>query len=400
MERITLTKERAEALIEKYGSPLYVYDEEILRQRSREMLQVCDYKNFHPSYSIKANSNREIIKIVKEEGLYVDAMSPGEIILELEAGYDPSQILFVSNNISKEEMRFAIDKGVRISVDSVSQLDTYGQVNPGGKVCVRINSGIGAGHNKKVVTGGHCKFGVELEQVEDVKKTAAKYNLTINGINQHIGSLFLETEDYVESSRMLLETALEFKDLEFVDLGGGFGMPYKDENRLDIQKMCKELSAVVNDFVAKYPNKNIEIKSEPGRYVVAECCQLLGTVTSEKTNYGEKYIGCDIGFNVLQRPVMYDSYHNVVVYNDEKESEVVHLVGNICESGDILANARNIKKMHVGDIIGIECAGAYGYSMASNYNSRPRPAEVLITKDGSDRLIRKRDTLEEMLKQL
>ena len=395
-----------EKLINKYGSPLYVYNEEILRIRCREMKNLLPYPWFSVNYSIKANSNIELLKIVRDEGLNADAMSPGEIYMLLNAGFKPSQLLYVGNNVSEDEMKYAVDNGITVSVDSLSQLETLGRIYPGGKVSIRFNPGVGAGHHEKVVTAGNrTKFGVEGNLIEDVKSIAKRCSLKIVGVNQHIGSLFLDGKPYIEGVRALLEIATEFPELEFVDLGGGFGIPYKrlhGEARLDLTGLSDALQIILLDWMKAY-GREVKIKIEPGRYIVAESGVLLGTVHSVKKNYGIKYIGTDIGFNVIMRPVMYDSYHEITVFRDGialccDNKEKVTVVGNICESGDILAKDRSIPPVKEGDILAVLDAGAYGYSMCSNYNLRLRPAEVLITTDGGERLIRRRDTLEDLLK--
>ncbi|HHY24563.1 MAG TPA: diaminopimelate decarboxylase [Clostridiaceae bacterium] len=361
---------------------------------------------FKSNFSIKANSNLEMLKIARDEGLHADAMSPGEIFVLLKAGFRPEEIFYVSNNVSEEEMKFAIERDIIISIDSLSQLELYGKINPGGKVAVRFNPGVGAGHHAKVVTGGNkTKFGVNLNLVEDVKSILKKYKLKLVGINQHIGSLFMEGDSYVEGAKSVLSVAKQFDDIEFVDFGGGFGIPYRKQEgqpRLNLEDLGRKLGQLVVDWTKEY-GKDITIKIEPGRYIVAECGVLLGTVYATKKNYGYKYIGTDLGFNTLMRPVMYESYHEMEVYKDGKpadtnEFEVVNIVGNICESGDIMGKERNLPKIDEGDIIGVMDAGAYGYSMASNYNNRLRPAEVLIQLDGTPRLIRRRDTLEDLIR--
>lgn len=393
-------------LAEEYGTPLYVYNENIIRQRCRELKGLIDYKNFIVNYSPKANSNLEILKIVRDEGLRVDAMSPGEIKVNLLAGFDPREILFISNNVSEEEFQYAIKAGVKISVDSVSQLEMYGKLNPGGEVAFRLNpGGSGAGHHKKVITAGKkTKFGIEIQYLPQVKEILKKYKLKLIGINQHIGSLFMSGEAYIESTEVLLAVAKDFDDLEFIDLGGGFGIPYKkqdNESRLELDDLGKKLSQTINSWVKDY-GKEIEIKIEPGRYIVAESGLVLGRVNSVKTNYDIKYIGTDIGFNVLVRPAMYNSHHDIEIYRDKDipsdKEEIVRIVGNICETGDILAKDRLLPEIFEKDIIGVLDSGAYCFVMSSNYNNRLLPAEVLIQTDGSSRLIRRRDTLEDLIR--
>ncbi|MEG1501857.1 MAG: diaminopimelate decarboxylase [Synergistaceae bacterium] len=393
----------AEEIMEKYGSPVYVYSEKVLRRCCRDMMTAFKGR-FEPSYSIKANSNLTLLKIIKEEGFNADAMSSGEIFMLEQAGFASNQIFFIANNVSPEEMKFAIDKGILVSVDSLAQLELYGKLNRGGRVAVRFNPGLGAGHCDKVITGGHkTKFGIQAEFWAEVKELIEKYELKLVGVNQHIGSLFLESGPYIEAAKSLLELVLgHFPGLEFIDFGGGFGVPYKDsEARLDYGLFTEMLFPVLDDFVIKYDNKNVRFKCEPGRYVVAECGSILGKVYSIKDNYNQSYVGTDIGFNVLMRPVLYDSYHQVRVVGGGK-SEIfcdgpVSIVGNICESGDIIAHYRNVGPVRIGDIVEIMTAGAYGFSMASNYNCRLKPAEVLIRENGDIQLIRKADTLESLI---
>jgi diaminopimelate decarboxylase len=392
-------------LAEEYGTPLYLYNEIILRRRCRELKRLISYKNFTVNFSPKANGNLELIKIIRSEGLKVDAMSPGEIYVNLLAGYRPEEILYISNNVSGDEFRYAINEGVKISVDSVSQLELFGRINPGGKVAFRLNPGVGAGHHEKVITGGQkTKFGIELSSITEVKRISAEYNLKIAGINQHIGSLFMDGDVYLQSAASILSIARQFDDLEFIDLGGGFGIPYNkqaDQARLDLTSLGEKLSDVIHSWVKEY-GKEIEFKIEPGRYIVAESGILLGKVNAVKKNYRTKYVGTDLGFNVLIRPVMYDSHHDVEIYRKtgvpSLKNETVSIAGNICETGDIIAKDRNLPEIFEDDILGILDSGAYGYSMCSNYNNRLRPVEVLIGENGEPRIIRKRDTLEELVR--
>ena len=399
-DTVTLTTEQAKALVEEYGSPLYVYDENLLRERCREMKQLVKYPHYVPLYSVKANTNIELMKIIREEGFHVDAMSAGEILLEEKAGFQPDKIFMVTNNISDAEIQFAIDRGILMSCDSLSQLDRFGRLCPGGRVAVRVNPGMGAGHSDKVITAGSCKFGVEYSKADLIKEVAAKYKLRIVGLNQHVGSLFLEYNTFIEACKLLFEFAKQFPGLELIDFGGGYGVPYNGERRLDLVGLGAELDRLIAEFISVYDNPEIKVYTEAGRYIVAECGELLGTVYSQKKVYGVKYVGTDLGFNVLLRPILYDSYHRVEVFNDSEDYETVNIAGDICESGDILAYNRYLPMMHHGDIIGVKNAGAYGYAMASNYNSRLRPAEVLLCADGSSRLIRKADTYETLLQQL
>lgn len=393
-------------LINKYGSPLYVYNEKILREKIRDMKNLVSYENFIVNYSAKANSNLAILQIANEEGVHIDAMSPGEIFVEMKAGFSPAKIFYISNNVSNEEMQYAIDNDIIISVDSISQLKQYGKLNPNGKVCARFNGGIGAGHHEKVITAGkNTKFGIQLSEIDELKNILDEYNLTLIGINQHIGSLFMEGEKYIQGVLAILEVAKNFDNLEFIDLGGGFGIPYNkledNYSSLDLASLGSKLSKILNNFAEEY-GKKLTFKIEPGRYIAAECGVILGTVHSIKNNGNTKYVGTDIGFNVLARPVMYDSHHDIEVYRKSEikseNIEPVTVVGNICETGDIIAKDRLLPNIIEGDILAVLDAGAYGHVMSSNYNNRLRPAEVLIRENGEAILIRKRDSLEDIIK--
>ena len=393
------------ALAEKYGTPLYVTIERILRQRCRDLKNLVTYPNFVVDYSAKANCGLAFLQVVRSEGLEVDAMSPGEIYIEKKAGFGADQIFYICNNVSAEEMEYAVKEGVVISVDSLSQLEQFGQIAPGHEVAVRFNPGVGAGHHEKVVTAGKkTKFGIEPKYIPQVKELLEKYDLKLIGINQHIGSLFMTGEAFVASIAALFEIAKQFKGLRFVDMGGGFGIPYKkefDEAPLDLKELGQTIDKALYKFAEEY-GEQITLRIEPGRYISAESNVILSTVHSVKHNHEKKFVGCDCGFNVLQRPIMYDSYHGVEVYRGTEEpseqTETVTIVGNICESGDILAKDRDLPEIKKGDVLGILDAGAYGFTMASNYNNRLRPAEIMIRENGQVVLTREREVLEDLMR--
>lgn len=397
-----LEERMAFELAAAHGTPLYVYSEAVLRERCRELLAFMPGLSLRVNYSAKANTNPHLMRIAFEEGLDVDAMSPGEIELEQMAGFSPDRIFYIGNNVSDDEMRFAVERGILVSVDSLDQLRRFGEINPGGRVAVRFNPGEGAGHHEKVVTAGKkTKFGVTPDSIPAVRALLSTYNLKLAAINQHIGSLFLTGDSYVNGVRNLLAIARAFPGLEFIDFGGGFGVPYRPgENRLDLAALGAEMNRVIKAFLADYDNPEVTFRVEPGRYVVAESGILLGTVHAVKENYGVLYLGTDLGFNVLARPVMYDAYHEINVLKARGAStegtREATVVGNICETGDVLARDRALPHTETGDLVAVMNAGAYGYSMSSNYNCRLRPAEVLIGLDGKPRVIRNRETLEDL----
>ena len=392
-----------EALVREFGSPLYVYNENILRQRCREMRDLCSVQGFTACYSTKANGNPHLLRIVKEEGLLADAMSPGEIAMLKRAGFAKDEICYVCNNVSEEELRFAALNASYVSVDSVSQIEAYGRVNPGGELVVRLNPGIGAGHHAKVITAGrNTKFGVVPEDVPAMRSALEKYCLKLIGLNQHVGSLFMEAGPYLEAATWLLETAKQFPDIRLIDFGGGFGIPYEkyeDKPRLDLADATRRFNSLLESW-REETGFSGRFVIEPGRYIVAECGLLLGTVYVTKNNGPTRYVGTDLGFNVLVRPAMYDSFHDLEIYPSDaspRREMQQTVVGNICETGDILAKDRLLPEVKEGDIIGVLDAGAYGHAMSSSYNQRFRSAEVLICADGSARLIRRRETADDLL---
>lgn len=404
-----------EEIAKTYGTPLYVYNEEILRSHMHDVSQVITKYAYTANYSVKANTNINILKLALEEGNNCDAMSVGEIEMLLKAGFPEERIFYIPNNVAEEELEFAIHNGIMTSLDSLAQLELYGQVceNLGlsvddrGRCCaVRINPGVGAGHHEKVVTGGKkTKFGISEDFIPQIFEITKKYNLKIVGINQHIGSCFMDPQPYLDAVTNLLRIATEnFPGLEFIDFGGGYGIPYHkldDEAPFPMEDFKKKLEPILDAFVEKYGSKPL-FKSEPGRFCVAEGSVILGRVHAIKENNGHSFAGTDIGMNVLVRPSMYDSWHDVEVIREGKvvaRDDLIEqtVTGNICESGDILAKARPLPQIKRGDLACLLDTGAYGWSMCSTYNSRPRPAEVMICKDGTVKQIRRRETIEDLM---
>jgi diaminopimelate decarboxylase len=394
----------AGALIAEFGSPLYVYDALTIGNRIRELQDAIDYPSREIKYACKANTNIEIIRIMHREGLGIDAVSPGEIFAAREAGVPPEHILFTVNNATREDIAYAVKSGVMVNIDSLAQLDYFGRSHPGRDICVRINPNVGAGHHDHCITGGpESKFGIQYSEAGTVRRMTEKHGLHVKGIHQHIGSGILQTEKFIEAMDVLLETASLFVDeLTFIDFGGGIGVPYReDEEPIDVNELGKRISSAFTGFCERYAGGRsgageLKLVIEPGRYLVAEAGFLLATVTSVKRGERHLFVGVDTGFNHLVRPAMYGSYHPIVNATNpggERISQVI--AGNLCESGDTFTRDdegirdRLLPEFRENDVVCIGHAGAYGYSMASNYNSRPRPAEVLI-ENGEPRLIRER----------
>jgi diaminopimelate decarboxylase len=395
----------AKALVEEYSSPLYVYEESVIRGRARELLGGINLKQKEIKYSCKANTNIEILKIIREEGLGIDAVSMGEIFAALEVGFDPERILFTANNVSWDEVEYAVSKGVLVNVDSLSQLRQFGKRNPGSDICVRINPNVGAGHHDHVITGGpESKFGVSFDQVEEIRRIASEHRLAIRGVHQHIGSGILDPDTFIMAMRVLLDVARKFDDLDFVDFGGGIGVPYREEDlRIDIKLLGEKITTEFERFCGEY-GKRIRLSIEPGRYLVAESGFLLATVISVKNGLRHRFVGIDTGFNHLIRPAFYGSYHKILHAGNVDGDKISQTIaGNLCESGDTFTRDeagiadRLLPPFREGDVVAICTAGAYGYTMSSQYNSRPRPAEVLVN-DGVSRLIRRRETLKDIFR--
>lgn len=397
---------KASDLAKKYGTPLYVYEEEIIRQRYKALIENIKYEKLRIYYSCKANSNLSILRILKSEGCFLDAVSPGEVFAALRVGFKPEQILFTGNNVTDEEMKFVIGKNVLINIDSLSQLERYGKLNPNSKISVRINPDVGAGHHEHCITGGpESKFGIYFDKTEEIRRIAEKYKLKIIGLHQHIGSGILDSEKYLFAMKVLLKTAANFKDLEFIDFGGGIGIPYKpNEKPIDFKKFGEEAAKLFKEFCKSY-GKELILCFEPGRFLVAESGTLLCKVNTIKETPNHKFVGVDTGFNHLMRPMAYGSYHEIAVANcvNSEEKEPVAVAGNLCESGDVFTRDedgivdRELPKIKEGDVIAILNAGAYGYSMSSNYNMRLRPREV-IAKNGEARIVREAEKFEDLLR--
>lgn len=398
-------------LIKQYGSPLYAYDEEVLKSKCMNIkkleneLQEALSKDIAVSmhYSIKANNNPAILKGVKDNGLKVDCMSPVEMEIGKRSGFNTEEMLYVCNNISEDEMSMVYKNRILICLDSISQVETWGKMYPETEIMVRINPGTtGVGHSKKVITSGKkTKFGISEENIPELLEVAEKYKLHIIGTHQHLGSLFLNDKisDYIEGIKEGLNIVKKhFKNIEIIDLGGGFGVPYKpEEEPLDLNHVAEELKPILKEFVMEYPSIK-EFKFEPGRYISCEAGKLLGTVTAVKHENEMWWIGTDIGMGLLVRPSMYDSYHEITLPESTGETVTANFCGNVCESGDILGKERTVKLPKIGDTVVVHNAGAYGYSMSSNYTGRGRPAEVMITPNGEKKLIREAETYEDIVK--
>jgi diaminopimelate decarboxylase len=310
----------------------------------------------------------------------------------------PEQIVFTGSNPSDEEIHFVTKKKVLINAGSLSEIERFGKMFPGKQIAVRLNPDVGAGEHEKIITGVHdSKFGVLPEDFPEVRRLMEKYDLRLSGIHSHIGSGFYDADTFADSVQCVLDVATEFPNLDFVDFGGGFGIHYHPEKKpIDLPEFGKKTQRLLEEF-SEQNGEEIEMRLEPGKFLVGESTCLLTRVTTIKQNGPKLFVGTDTGFNHLVRPIMYDSYHHIVnISNPEGKKVKAEIVGNICETGDIFGKEREITEPREGDLLVIMTTGAYGSAMSSNYNFRPLAAEVMV--DGDDiQLTRKRQTYEQMM---
>lgn len=378
---------------ERFGTPTYVYAEAVVRRQAARLRALFDGLPARLLYAMKANSAPALLAILRDEGLGVDAVSPGELALALRLGFAPECVLFSANMITDAEMHAAHAAGVLVNVGEVSRLERFGRAFPGADVCVRLNPGGGAGHHAHVVTAGATtKFGVSVDEIPAALAVARRHGLRVVGVHQHIGSGILDAGSFAASTEAMLAQAAAFPDARFFNFGGGLGIPYHpDEAEIDVAAFRARVVAPLERFVAARPG--VELYFEPGRYLVAQAGALLARVTTLKTNAGRTFAGTDTGMNHLVRPTVYGAYHGVANLSDPDGPPRTYTVtGNVCETGDVLAPDRLVPELREGDVVAFLDAGAYGMSMASTYNLRPLPAEVLIGANGEARILRERQT--------
>ncbi len=382
-----------------YGTPTYVYVESIIQEQIAHLQRVFSPLSHRLLYAVKANSHPAILRIMVRKGLGFDVVSPGELLLLRRMGVTPDCILFSANFMTDEEMHLAHREGVRLNIGELSLLQRFGEAYPGSTVCVRLNPSVGAGHHAYVVTAGEeTKFGIPSSRISEVLEIARMYDLHISGIHQHIGSGFLSPEPLVAAAHHLLEAATHFPELDFINLGGGLGIPYRPEEKpFPLEALPSTLFPLLEAFQERYPRR-VSFWLEPGRYIVGPAGVLLVRVTGIKETSRHRFAGTDSGMNHLIRPALYKAYHEVVnLSNPEGVRKTYTVTGNICETGDILAYERTIPEIREGDLLAIKDTGAYGMAMASTYNLRPLPAEVLVRSSGEIVLIRPRQSLPEFL---
>ncbi|MCF6130068.1 diaminopimelate decarboxylase [Flavobacterium sp. AS60] len=386
------------SLSNEFGNPLYVYDaDKIEVQYNRLTNAFAKVEKLRINYAMKALSNISILKLLKNLGSGLDTVSIQEVQLGLHAGFTPDKIIFTPNGVSFEEIEEVAKLGVQINIDNLSVLEHFGAKYPKTSVCIRINPHVMAGGNENISVGHiDSKFGISIYQIPHVLRIVENTKMNINGIHMHTGSDILDIEVFLYASEILFDTAKQFKNLEFLDFGSGFKVPYKKGDiETNIEELGRKLTKRFLAFEKEY-GRELTLAFEPGKFLVSEAGYFLAKVNVIKQTTSTVFAGIDSGFNHLIRPMFYGSQHNIENISNPKGKERFYtVVGYICET-DTFASNRRIPEIHEGDTLCFRNAGAYCFSMASNYNSRFKPAEVLW-KDGKGHLIRERDTFENLL---
>lgn len=382
-----------------YGDPVYVYDSaKIISQFNRLTKAFGSVKSLQLNYAAKALSNISILKLMNSLGSGLDTVSIQEVQLGLLAGFKPESIIFTPNGVSLEEIEEAATLGVRINIDNLSILEQFGSKHPNIPVCIRINPHVMAGGNSNISVGHiDSKFGISIHQIPHLLRIVELTQMNINGIHMHTGSDILDIDVFLYASEILFETAKNFKNLDFIDFGSGFKVPYKDGDiETNIEELGKKLSTRFNEFCTEY-GKELTLAFEPGKFLVSEAGFFLAKVNVVKQTTSTVFASIDSGFNHLIRPMLYGSSHEIEnISNPEGRERYYSVVGYICET-DTFASNRRISEITEGDILSFRNAGAYCFTMASNYNSRFRPAEVLW-HEGKAILIRERETFDDLVK--
>ena len=393
-----MTNQNLLAVAQEFGSPVYVYNAETIQQQYKTLTKAFkQVKKVKIHYAVKALSNISVLKFLNSLGSGLDTVSIQEVRLGLEAGVNPKDIIYTPNGVSLEEIEVAAKLGVQINIDNLSILEQFGTKHPDIPVCIRINPHVMAGGNTNISVGHiDSKFGISIHQLPLVERIVENTGMKINGIHMHTGSDILDIDVFLYAAEILFETAQHFKNLDFIDFGSGFKVPYKkDDIQTDVSELGKKLSKRFNEFCKSY-GKELTLAFEPGKFLVSEAGKFLVQVNVVKQTTSTVFAQVDSGFNHLMRPMLYGSQHEIEnVSNPKGKERFYSVVGYICET-DTFANNRRISEIREGDILAFSNAGAYCFSMASNYNSRYRPAEVLWYQDKAH-LIRKRETFDDLI---
>ena len=386
------------SITDTFGSPIYVYDaEKISSQYKRLSNAFGRVPSLKINYAMKALSNISILKLMKKLGAGLDTVSIQEVKLGLKAGFTPEQIIFTPNGVSMNEIEEASLLGVQLNIDNLSFLEQFGSKYPHIPVCIRINPHVMAGGNSNISVGHiDSKFGISIHQIPHILRIVENTKMHINGIHMHTGSDILDIDVFLYAAEILFDTAKHFKELQFIDFGSGFKVPYKEGDiQTNIEELGERLSSRFLEFCKEY-GRNLTLAFEPGKFLVSEAGYFLVKVNVIKQTTSTVFAGIDSGFNHLIRPMFYGATHTIEnISNPEGRKRFYSVVGYICET-DTFASNRQISEITEGDILCFRNAGAYCYTMASNYNSRLRPAEVLWI-NGEAKLIRKAETFEDLL---
>ena len=386
-------------LAKEFGTPLYVYDAAKIVEQVNTLQQAFSAIKHKIKFAAKALTNVSVLKLIHAAGAGVDVVSIFEARIALHAGFLPSEIMFTPNGVNFEEIKSGVELGLTINLDNLPSLEKFGKIYGASYSCgLRLNPHIMAGGNLKISTGhSHSKFGISIQQLPQILELVGQYKIKIQSLHIHTGSEITGVDVYLMMADVLFSAAKNFPDLLSIDFGGGFKVRYKEGDKItDITKLGTELSNAFNQYNKK-EGKDLELWLEPGKFLVSEAGYLIARTNVVKETPTITFVGVDTGLNHLLRPMMYDAYHEIVNgSNTTGETKTYNIVGNICET-DTIGAERQLHTVREGDVIVIKNAGAYGFTMASNYNSRPRPAEVLII-DGKPKLIRQRETFEDLLR--
>ncbi len=385
-------------LVERYGSPLYVYDAAVIERQYRRMVQAFDVPALRIHYACKALPNVSILRFLRSLGAGLDTVSIQEVHIGLRAGFQPKDIIFTPNCVSLEEIEQALELGVHLNIDNISILEQFGHHHPEVPVCLRINPHILAGGNDQISVGHiDSKFGISIHQLPHLLKVVEASGIRVEGLHMHTGSDILDAELFLNAAEILLNVARHFPDLRYIDFGSGFKVPYRENDiATDMEDFGAKISRRFRAFCEEY-GRRLTLIFEPGKFLVSQCGVFLVRVNVVKPTPSTIFAGVDSGLNHFIRPMFYKAHHQILnLSRPDGRPRFYTVVGYICETDTFAAN-RKIPEIQEGDVLAFLNAGAYCFSMASNYNSRPRPAEVLVHA-GKDYLIRRRETLDDLLR--
>ena len=382
-----------------FGGPIYIYDsEKIMKQYKKLKLAFRNVKNLSINYAAKALSNVNILKYLNQLGAGLDTVSLQEVELGLKAGFNPGNIIYTPNGVSIDEIEKVVSYGAQINIDNLAMLEQFGNKHPSIPVCIRINPHVMAGGNNNISVGHiDSKFGISIHQIPHLLRIVENTKMNINGIHMHTGSDILDIEVFLHASEILFNTAKKFKKLSFIDFGSGFKVPYKKGDiETNIEELGEKLSVRFNEFCRNYGSE-LTLVFEPGKYLVSEAGYFISKVNSVKQTTSTVFAQVESGFNHLMRPMFYGSYHEIEnLSNPTGEERFYSVVGYICET-DTFGSNRKISEIKEGDYLVFKNAGAYCFSMSSNYNSRYKPKEILWI-GGEGHLIRKEEKFDDLIR--